>query len=348
MRSSRKSRSRSRATLPFPSDDDIPPARVVAGIDEAGLGPLLGPLTIGFSAFRVQSPAPDLWRELEGAVASAPASGDERLVVADSKLLFSRTPRGEARLEAAALSFLALRAPSLRPPGSGAELFARSPADLRAEPWAGCLPDRLPLRADPSRVARHVADLDAAMSSKGIRLLDASVRVLPVADLNASFARTGSKSRTLWDQCAPVLRHLWKEHAREGVDLVVDRHGGRARYEALLRETIPEARVGVVQEGRPRSEYVLAARAGDGAPLRLRVAFAERAEQASLPVALASCLAKYARELFMNAFNAYFGARQPGLRPTAGYVADGRRWLREARPALASAGIGERELVRDR
>jgi hypothetical protein len=305
-------------------------------------------MTIGFSAFRVPSPACDLWCELESAVASAPAAGDERLLVADSKLVFSRNPRGEARLEAAALSFLALRAPSHRPPESCAELFSMIQANLEAEPWAACLPDRLPLRADPAELARHVADLELAMSSKGIRLAAASLRALPVAELNSSFARTGSKSRTLWDQCAPILRHLWEEHAREGVDLLVDRHGGRARYEALLRETIPEARVVVLREGRPRSEYAVTGRAGDGAPLSMRIAFAERAEQASLPVALASCLAKYARELFMHAFNAYFGARQPGLRPTAGYVADGRRWLREARPALESAGIGERELVRER
>jgi hypothetical protein len=50
----------------------------------------------------------------------------------------------------------------------------------------------------------------------------------------------------------------------------------------------------------------------------------------------------------MNAFNAYFGALQPGLRPTAGYVTDGRRWLAEARTALARAGVEEKNLVRER
>src|SRR5206468_3635746 len=42
--------------LPFKGEAELAPARIVAGIDEAGLGPLLGPLAIGFSAFRVPDP----------------------------------------------------------------------------------------------------------------------------------------------------------------------------------------------------------------------------------------------------------------------------------------------------
>ena len=80
----------------------------------------------------------------------------------------------------------------------------------------------------------------------------------------------------------------------------------------------------------------------------MRIAFAERAENASLPVALASCLAKHARETCMRAFNAYFGSLQPGLRRTAGYRPDGRRWLREARAAIIASGLRAFELVRQR
>ena len=36
----------------------------------------------------------------------------------------------------------------------------------------------------------------------------------------------------------------------------------------------------------------------------------------------------------MEAFNNWFEARQPGLKPTAGYTTDGRRWLEDARPLL--------------
>src|SRR5215470_3141982 len=85
------------AALPFPEDLGAPPARFVGGIDEAGLGPLLGPLTIGFGVFRVPEPSLDLWHELPSAVSRTLDPGDEeRIVVADSKVVFDRTPRGEA------------------------------------------------------------------------------------------------------------------------------------------------------------------------------------------------------------------------------------------------------------
>jgi ribonuclease HII len=80
----------------------------------------------------------------------------------------------------------------------------------------------------------------------------------------------------------------------------------------------------------------------------MRIVFQERAESVSFPVALASCLAKYARETWMEGFNAYFASLQSGLLPTAGYVTDARRWLEEAGPALALCGLDRTALVRER
>jgi hypothetical protein len=164
-----------------------------------------------------------------------------------------------------------------------------------------------------------------------------------VAELNSSFDRTDNKARTHWDLSAAILRLLWDDHGLEGLDLLVDRHGGRMRYGSLLRETFPQATVTIHDEESSRSEY----RLREGARW-MRIVFAERAESASLPVALASCLAKHARETCMRGFNAYFLSLQPGLRATAGYLNDGRRWLREARSALAAANLPDSELVRAR
>ena len=80
----------------------------------------------------------------------------------------------------------------------------------------------------------------------------------------------------------------------------------------------------------------------------MQLEFRERAEQASFAVALASCLAKYVRESCMQAFNAYFAELDPALRPTAGYVSDGRRWLQDARSAIERSGIPSEALVRTR
>lgn len=352
------SRARTRSwpgsTLPFSEDPAAPPARFVGGVDEAGLGPLLGPLTIGFGVFRVPDPGVDLWSALESAVSRTPDRGDAtRIVVADSKVVFDRTPRGETRLETCALSFLALAAASRRAPSNAIELLDRMPAALRGEgrlfrePWIPFLPERLPLFTGAEELARAVKLLVDAARAQEVEIVAAGSRVVPVAELNSSFARTENKGRTHWDLCAGILRLLWNDHARDGLDLLVDRHGGRMRYGPLLREAFPEATVASILEERSRSAYRLRESDPSGGR-RMRIVFAERAESAWLPVALASCLAKHARETCMRGFNAYFRSLQPGLRATAGYVSDGRRWLEEARPAIAVSGLSTSELVRAR
>ncbi|MFN0007402.1 MAG: hypothetical protein ACKVXR_05795 [Planctomycetota bacterium] len=342
------------SSLPFPREAVGSPARFVGGIDEAGLGPLLGPLTIGFAVFRVPDPDVDLWSALETAVARTPEECDgNRIAVADSKVLFDRTPRGEARLETCALAFLALAAATRRAPSSGIELLHRIPAALRGsgrlleERWIAFLPDRLPLFVSVERLERAVEMLEEAARARQVEIVAAGTRIVPVAELNASLERTDNKSRTHWDLSAGILRLLWDDHAPEGLDLLVDRHGGRMRYGPLLRETFPHATVTTVDEEGSRSEYRVTESGSSGARW-MRIVFAERAESASLPVALASCLAKHARETCMRGFNSYFLSLQPGLRATAGYVNDGRRWLAEARSALAAAGLRDSELLRAR
>jgi len=71
----------------------------------------------------------------------------------------------------------------------------------------------------------------------------------------------------------------------------------------------------------------------------MRVCFEVGADGRYLPVALASMLSKYTRELFMEMLNEYWVGRVPGLRRTAGYVSDGRRFLSEIEPVRAAEGI---------
>lgn len=321
-------------------------ARVLAGIDEAGFGPMLGPLTLGFAALRAERCAHDEpWRRLAALVAREPLAREERLVVNDSKVVFSRDPRGRARLERTVLAFDALRHGSCAP--TAREFLARADplhasARLASEPWCGATWSHL--ANGPESVATVVAELRTACASASLDLADLGARAVPVADLNASFERTQSKARTLWDEFAPLLQHLWRRFGADGLEVVVDRHGGRMRYAPLLRETFPTARVEIERETAERSEYALF----DAEGRAMRLVFAEKAETHSFCVALASCCAKYARELCMEAFNAHFTALDPTLRPTAGYYNDGVRWLEEAATALARAGLSRAALARSR
>ena len=63
-----------------------------------------------------------------------------------------------------------------------------------------------------------------------------------------------------------------------------------------------------------------------------------RADQRDGLVALASIVSKTVRELWMDVFNAYWRARVPGLRPTAGYPVDAVRFRRRSRQVAAAEG----------
>lgn len=327
--------------------------RVFAGIDEAGLGPLLGPLTLGWSAFRSPRDKVDLWKRLSRIVSDNPTRDRDRLIVADSKKVYSRTPRGRRRLELTALSFLAQLDPEGQPPTNGRAIVEFTPESLAIEsaafdrhPWYASLPD-VPHHVPADRLALRSGQLGRQLERQEVTLLEAGVRVMPAGELNKSFDDTENKALSHWQLVSGVVRHLWDLYAEEGLSLFVDRLGGRHHYTNYLTELLPGAEVRLFEESDGYSEYHVHQGEGEG-ERRMRIAFAERCEERSFAVALASCLAKYARELSMEAFNEYFGGLQEGLEPTAGYTQDGRRWLQEAGPALERSGVDRSTLVRKR
>ena len=78
------------------------------------------------------------------------------------------------------------------------------------------------------------------------------------------------------------------------------------------------------------------------------VSLIKSAEESHFPVALASMYCKYVRELFLELFNKYWQERLPGLRPTAGYPRDARRFLKDIDRVKVSLRISDEMLVRNR
>ena len=326
-------------------------ARVVAGIDEAGLGPMLGPLALGWSAFSV----PDsgcLWDHLAPLLSQKPIEDAHHLIVADSKVVYTRNPRGERRLERTVLAFLELLGDR---PRSGRELVLRTPAAMRPDqlvferhPWYSRMATSLPRTMVTAEVERWAASLATTCEHAGVQFLSGGVALHPAGALNASYRRTDNKAQTLWEKTSAILKHLWTEFADKGLSLTIDRQGGRLHYSELLTATFPKARLEPIREGRGGSEYLLSGNDEHGTPRNMRILFVEKADRTSFTVALASCFAKYGREICMNAFNCYFEALQPGLKPTAGYVTDGRRWIEDASETLRRESIDRDVLIRER
>lgn len=112
-------------------------------------------------------------------------------------------------------------------------------------------------------------------------------------------------------------------------------------YREPLSLCFPDATIAVLGETERVSRYRLE-RQGSF----LTVSFEAESEGEHLPTALASMIAKYSRELLMRRLNAWFGRHAGAVRPTAGYVQDGRRWLSEMEDVIDRLGIDRGALVR--
>jgi len=312
------------------------------GLDEAGYGPLLGPLVVGMAAFRVAdvATAEDLRPRLEGLVTRAKGrrrKDDPTVAIDDSKEVHGRYGvEGLARgVRAAAV------AGGLGAPEDLADLLARF-GDRPPEAFAG----------DPWFAAPHEARLapwdapagwPAAFRLRGVEPVGLRVAPVTPAELNEAFDAVGNKGRVLFLATAALLAWALEAWPTDDVEAVLDRQGGRLDYAADLASVFPFH--DLAREPAPAGESRYAFRTGGR---RVRLRFVTKGDGVSLATGLASMAAKLTRELFMARFNAWFLARHPGLRSTAGYVEDGRRFLADAAAVIDGEGIDRRRLVRSR
>lgn len=320
---------------------------VVVGIDEAGLGPLLGPLCVGLSAFRVEEwaegePRPDLWKLLSRGVCKETRDAAGRVAVADSKALKlanSAKRHPLTHLERGVLAFAAgLTDVEI---DSDESLFELLGAELDDQPWYRAAADsRIALPIAGSAALQGIAAnlVSGAMSDAGVGLLAMRCRVVAEREFNAIVDRTGNKAdvslAALADHLSTALA-LAREHPDAAIRVVCDKLGGRDSYAPVLEKMLPGWHCQIVEQGAERSRYDLTPPRPELLPSGvLRISFQPEAEDAHLPVALASMIAKIVRELAMHRFNTFWQNKLPELKPTAGYRLDARRWLGDAAKLL--------------
>ena len=297
---------------------------VLAGIDEAGYGPLLGPLVSAVTAFRVPNSLLDksLWNVLSSSITSRPAKRLGRLAVTDSKKLFTRRD-GLARLERPALTFMHLLA---KPTSHLSQLLSAlgdgCHPQMNNYPWYQGQSISLPHAADPQDLATCLNALSLDTGRNEITFLGARTQVLLVGRYNELAEKTRNKSAVLFGLVGQYIDRLVKAYASEGLVIHADKLGGRTHYRSHLQQLFDSWDLRILQETDKASSYQLSQNS-----LSWQIHFQAKADADHLPVALASIYAKYVRELFMSLLNRYWCAQVADLRPTAGYYTDGRRFL---------------------
>lgn len=353
---------------------------LLIGMDEAGLGPNLGPFVVASTVWEVPDRPDqfDFWTAFDTILTNSPSPQDPRLHIADSKEVF-QPQRGLQRLEQgvwAALKLAGIQAtcyhslcqelvhtpaspmPTLlksakncsdtnrSKPQAKSSLFhedevraARSPSetaclaeDHRPLPWYEGPLYSLPA-ADPDH---DLIDRWQTLCLRlGVRLIAVRADIVEPLRFNRLVHRYDNKAQATSRLAMNLLRQVWNPD--HDALIVADKHGGRNRYDTLLSETFGLP-VDCQFEGSDQSRY----RLGNGELL-----FQPRAETQG-PVALASMVAKYLREVSMHQFNRFWQKCIPGLKPTQGYPTDARRFKEAIQSEQQRRNIPDNILWRQR
>jgi len=317
---------------------------VLTGIDEAGFGPILGPLVVSSSTFRLPHHliGADLWQTLRKSLANKRKRLVGRLLIADSKKAYNKS-LGTKHLERTVLACLMCLG---KEPGGLTELMALLCPDclerLNDYPWYRGVGGSL-ISADPADIALASAVLADDLTTNGIKLLELKSCCLDVGYYNKMVSNVKNKARVLFTATSRLIQDAFDNFAGDELQVIVDRQGGRVRYRANLQRMFADMELKILSEGPAASSYELQA---DGKKMRLH--FVVGADERFLPVSLASMVSKYLRELLVANINRYFAGFHTDLRPTAGYWKDGLRFIKDLKENIPHVEYDREQLVRCR
>jgi ribonuclease HII len=309
---------------------------ILVGIDEAGFGPILGPLVVSSSAFRVPDNLvwANLWEILHNSVGEKRTGLHGRLLIADSKKAFTRSV-GLKHLRKTVLAVLSH--------------LGSEPQNLTGVISVLC-PDTLEnLRKYYSLDIENAgAQIGAAMlktdfENSGIELLGLQSRILEVAYYNKMIETVKNKAKVLFTAVAELMQLSVDRFKNETIEIIVDRQGGRSHYRRELQLMFEGSQLRVIHEDQERSSYELS-----GGKNKLRVHFIVGADDKFLPVSLASMVSKYLRELLVAHINEYFRGFNSAVKPTAGYWKDGLRFIADLKTHIPNVKYDANQLIRCR
>jgi ribonuclease HII len=329
---------------------------LLVGIDEAGFGPILGPLVVSSSSFLVPDHllTSNLWQILKRSVAKKHKQLSGRLLITDSKKAYSKS-LGIKHLQRTVLSaFECLD----KKPATIAELIELLCPDclvrLNEYPWyKGSLTDELPIsdcRMTIENRKSQIEDFKIAsavladdLNSNGVRLRKLKSICFDVGYYNKMMSSMRNKANVLFFATSQLIKNAFDDSPGNNVQIIVDRQGGRVHYREHLQRMFSDMELAIIREDQKASIYGLQA---DGRTMRLH--FVVDADEQFLPVSLASMVSKYLRELLVDNINRYFIAFCPGIKPTAGYWKDGLRFIEDLQMKAPHVKFSRDQLIRCR
>lgn len=315
------------------------------GIDEAGFGPLLGPLVVSGTVFRVDDSALDqcLWTALRQTCTQNTSRTANKLPIADSKALH-RGADDLSPLERTAHVMLAVAG---HRPATWRELLTLASPDsidgLLEYPWYSSADAPLPVSQGVGDIGTRANAVRKNCAEAGVTFAGVCSEVLWEGQYNKLVRSTRNKSTVLVGRMLRVLRRALRLSAERRLRVFVDRLGGRSHYREVLAVEFTGFDLQILEESDTRSAYRLT-----DARHEIDIEFLVEGEKQHMPIALASVYSKYLRELSMHTFNRYWSAIASDLRPTAGYYSDAMRWLNDAAPLIERMSIKREMLVRER
>jgi ribonuclease HII len=342
------------------------PMPVIIGVDEAGYGPNFGPLVMAATVWEVAEgiDGTTLYKLLRRVVASTVEKASRRRVVwADSKAVY-KGGNGFDHLERGVLAALHICdcqpcnwhelwqatdwkgkvtvAAQCTPHALCEDAFTTDSLAWQDLPWHDGYSTTLPMCCDGEELSELSASLAEGLSSAGIRLIGVLARSVHPGEFNALIDELGNKSDALSQATLELVAEALQIAPSGPTIIYCDKHGARNRYHAHLQSIFAEAWIEVRVESDAKSQYRFHL-----AEQSIEIGFWTSGEQ-FLPVAVASMTAKYLREAAMRPFNEFWCSRVPGLKPTAGYPTDARRFKEQIAAVQRELNIADRILWRSR
>ena len=316
--------------------------KLLVGVDEAGYGPSMGPLTICATAWRVpiSFDACKMSQLLEPEFLAKPIRPTSTHVpIGDSKKIHREKLAVEGLLLGARFQCFAMDGAIPLDWDSRIASFARQDGERLVKiPWYAERPSSSTEMLDKTildQPAYFRAAIDKLTTHK-IALVGVRMRVVDEIEFNQQVDRTGNKSTLLSEATLALIKQVVSEFATRGeaVEVYCDKHGGRNRYQAILIYTFDEEWFGIEIESRGCSRYVAK---WDGHAMQIQF----KVDGDSIfPSAAASIVAKWTREELMARLNGYWQENViGGVAATAGYYVDALRFAKQIQGTALKLGL---------